>query len=344
MKTSLLAMIAIILTTPFAFAQDVIVLDDGPSTGLGPGVSIVSGTWDHRTEAQHGGTWEQTGSRFSQNHDAHIRYATTLPTTGIWALEIWTTNTLNRNDPTATITHGDGTSSSSFNVNQADLANARNQWLSLGHYDFTSTSATYEYNLQLSSNTGTGVNSQNTDAVRWVRLDANPAEATPVVVGVAGGISQDFYQESGTWSTSTNRKGVYEVFNRLSEELGATATFSAPLQAYQYEVKFTWNIADDRSQDTLVQVFDAHGVTHQFRVDQTVAPAGDVFHGVNWMSLGAFDLNASSTVRVIADETALSSGRFVVADGVQFIAIPEPGTLVLVGIALGSLLIFRRRR
>lgn len=324
------------------WAQDVILIDNGTSAGLGPGVESLAGTWLFRNESQHSGTWEQTGSHFANNNsDSRIRYSTQLPTSGLWAFEIWATNTLNHTT-TATITHGDGTQSTGMPLNQGGMGgDASNQWLSLGIYDFTSTTETFSYTLNTS---GT---QQNTDAVRWVRMDANPFEATPIVVSSSAGISPSFYTETGTgWiSSGTNdRKGVYNTLNRFTDVVGDFATYNAPLQAFQYEVKITWSEANNRSNNVLYEVLDANNVTHQFRIDQTISTVGDVFLGVNWHSLGSFDLDENSTVRIVMDQAAKDGGDFMNANGIQFIAIPEPGTLMLVGVALGSLLLFRRRK
>jgi hypothetical protein len=331
-KTYQFLVLSALLSATTAFAQ-VILIEDGSSIALDPNVS-TTGTWAYRTEAQHGGTYLDTGSRFSSS--GTIQYSSSLPTAGVWGLEVWVTNTLNSNNSSVSFTTSSGTVSPTMQQGSMDLAST-DQWLSLGHYNFDSGAN----NLTLTAN---GAN-QNSDAVRWVRLDADPSAATAVVTGVAGGISPDFYQESGSWISSSNRFGVYDLANRLSSELGATATFSAPIEAFQYEVRFTWNFDSSRSKDTLVEVFDAHGATHQFRIDQSVAVLGDTYLGVDWMSLGTFDLNANSTLKVIADGTALASGSHVVADGVQFIAvIPEPGTLALLGFAVGTVLLFHRRK
>ena len=54
------------------------------------------------------------------------------------------------------------------------------------------------------------------------------------------------------------------------------------------------------------------------------------------MSGASFSINANNTT-----STTDSAGLFT---GMQVVAIPEPSTLALVGIALGSLVFFRRRR
>lgn len=332
----------LLLASPPVSAQDEVLIDDGtigsPST-LNPNVS-TTGTWSYRTEAQHSGTWQDTGSRFSSS--GSIEYSSSLPTAGQWALEIWVTDTLNADNSSVSFTTSGGTLSPT--IHQASMRNgntytaASDQWLSLGHYNFDAGANSYILNAN-------GTN-QNSDAVRWRRLDADPSAVTPVVTAVAGGISPDFYAETGTgWINSGNKNGVYGRPNRLSDTEGDMAVFTAPVESFLYEVQLTYVPDSGRSQSALVEVLDANNVTHQFRVDQTVAPTDAFALGVDWLSLGNFELNASSSVSVIADADALSTGTFVVSDGVRFIAaIPEPGTLALVGIALGALLLFRRRK
>ena len=57
-----------------------------------------------------------------------------------------------------------------------------------------------------------------------------------------------------------------------------------------------------------------------------------VFENIT-LTNGGFDL-----------DLAIGSSRRIGISGMQIVAIPEPGTLVLVGIALGSLLLFRRKK
>ncbi|MCC5844165.1 MAG: PEP-CTERM sorting domain-containing protein [Verrucomicrobia bacterium] len=77
------------------------------------------------------------------------------------------------------------------------------------------------------------------------------------------------------------------------------------------------------------------------------------FSGFNAGTMGSWTLaNFTSTNFNASDFTATGitydsglSGQFVVsADSLHFSVIPEPGTLALVAIALGSLLFFRRRK
>lgn len=76
------------------------------------------------------------------------------------------------------------------------------------------------------------------------------------------------------------------------------------------------------------------------------------FRGFNASAMGTYTLiEFGSTNFTATDFSATNitydsglSGQFVVTgDSLQFAVIPEPGTLALVGIALGSLLLFRRR-
>lgn len=332
-----------IICSASLFGQNVVVLDDGPSTGLNPGVSILSGTWSYRTEAQHSGTYLNTGSRFSGNANAQIQYRTTLPTAGIWSMEVYVTNTLNRSDPTVTITHGDGTASTSFGLNQANTNSAaQDQWMSLGTYNFDGGSINYDYRLALAN-----VNqNQNTDAVRWVKVEAgNPHGATPIVVDRLGGI-QGFYSETGTWENSSNQNGTYGTANRFTTTLDSTATFTAPLAAYIYEIQVNYNPLDSRTSQALVEVLDAHGNITDLRINQQEALTDDTGLGVSWLSLGEFALDGSSSVSFINDLLAFNSGDFMVTDSVRFIpvaAIPEPSIYALIFGALGLGVILIRR-
>ncbi|MCC5843852.1 MAG: PEP-CTERM sorting domain-containing protein [Verrucomicrobia bacterium] len=81
----------------------------------------------------------------------------------------------------------------------------------------------------------------------------------------------------------------------------------------------------------------------------------EIWFNPDYSNLGAADFASTSDTRigrsgasnaytgVTYGGNAIGDAR-VIWDEVQVVAIPEPGTLVLVGIALGSLVLFRRRR
>ena len=61
-------------------------------------------------------------------------------------------------------------------------------------------------------------------------------------------------------------------------------------------------------------------------------------------SLGSLSVNAGETVWFRWDAAVGNNGNIAAVNDFSVTAIPEPGTLVLLGIALGTLAIFRRRR
>ncbi len=332
-RTTVCSMIAAFLGSaallPAAHAD--IIIDDGPS-GI-PTNPALTGTWLYRTEAEHGGTYNDTGLRFAVNTNGNdtATYTANIPAAGLWSVEIYMTNTLNASGVPVSVGHAGGTQN--LTINQA-VVGATDGWMSLGVYQLNAGSNTYAIT--------SGSANTTTDAVRWAQAGTDAVTSFVVDTNNAG--VNGFYSESGSgWITSTNRGVLYNTKDRLSNGADAVATVTSPLAAAFYEIGLTWGGADGRATNALVRITDAFGATHDMRINQELNPTDSTAFGTSWLDLGSFAFDTSSTVQLIMDESA--GGSFIALDGVRFTyasAIPEPASLALMG--LGSLLMLSRAR
>jgi len=349
MRWAVRGMIAVVCSAAWMTAtMAAIVLDDDA-----PSVTLTGG-WNYRTVGAHGGAYG-SGSNFAFDGDpATATYSTTIPTAGVWGVEMWWNDDGHNNSyaTPVTITHADGTTA--MTVDQSYEQGGR--WVSLGTFNFDAGATA---SLMIDNAGAPGVPLYNVaaraDAVRFAQAGADPL--TDVVIDsqngtdVPQGAGPNTYTEAGTWFNSTFNDPplLYGNEDRLSNTQGSVATFDAPLALANYEVQVTWNPVDNRSENALYELVDWQGTVYPFRFNQTAEPGDDTGWGQNWASLGVFPLDETSEVRLVADALAVAGGSdYVVADGVRFIydspfptqqSVPEPSTLLvwslLAGLGLG---------
>ena len=339
MRKHLSLIVATTVFTASPMAHAAIIVDDGPSGSPNP---VLAGSWQYRTEAQHSGTYNDTGLRFAAGGDDTATYTAVIPTAGLWAVDTYMTNTLNQANVPVSVSTAAGTQNLTINQN---LDDATDGWMSLGVYNLNAGANTYTIT--------SGGGNTTTDAVRWSQLGVDTPASFAVDSNNAG--VNGFYSESGSWFNSSNKSNLYGNPDRISDEIGDIATTTAPLEQALYEIALSWEEDSGRADNALVRIVDAFGDTHDLRVNQTLAPVGDSEFAVDWFSLGTFAFDATSSLSLIVDDQA---GGFVVSDGVRFSfvdtigtddpsdgapAVPEPAGLALLSLAALTLSSRRRR-
>jgi len=147
----------------------------------------------------------------------------------------------------------------------------------------------------------------------------DPGPPTPIpVMTIDNG--DPGYSESGTgWRGQTQRRAFRGSLRWHPAGRGrstASWTFTG-LSAGSYNVEATWVPAINRAANAPYTLSDGTTGLGMFPVNQKVPPAGDLFGGSAWSSLGTFPV-ASGTLRVQLSDNA--NGR-VIADGVRVIPV-----------------------
>ena len=176
-------------------------------------------------------------------------------------------------------------------------------------------------------NEPTALAGSNTPMARWARklgaaaslttVDPGPP-APPPVVTIDN--RDRGYSESGTgWRGQTQRQAFQGSLRWHAAGTGSNTahwTF-AGLSPGGYKVEATWVPAGNRAGNAPYTVSDGTTDLATLRVNQRVAPAGDLFAGSSWHSLGTFAV-ATGTLQVRLSDKA--NGR-VIADGVRIIPV-----------------------
>ena len=336
---SLRVFFACILTVPMVSWAETIIDQNS---------AVRTGTWEQRNEGASGftNTYNGGGTHFAfEGNAATATYSANL-TPGLYSVEFWTPS--REATPNGLLTVQQGANSTQFRMNQNDnTARWSGGWMSLGVYDFGAGNVDV-----ILDNAGADGPKDNvgvaTGAVRFARLEDG---VTPFIadsnLGPVGSELEFYTETSGTWITSSNDAGMDGIHwgtNRLSNSPDAEAIFgnNMPLARGIYELDLTWAAGSNRTANALLTVVDGNNISHNFAINQKLDPSDFVLDGLLWDNIGTFDLDFAGGI----SEVRLSSadGDFLSADAMRLTLIPEPGTLMLVGVALGSLLLFRRRK
>lgn len=181
---------------------------------------------------------------------------------------------------------------------------------------------------------------------------ATVAQAAPIVIDDGGvGFSRSgdgFYGQSTGWGYNN----TYWWSNYVASNPAKANWQFSSLTAGDYDVYVTWSTRftwDDDAEAAPYTVFNGMITGTSLgtvNVNQSAAPAGVSYDGVNWYKLGTFSITGSQlAVQLRAVST---QGGTIIADGV-FIeaaaaAVPEPTTFGLAAMAVGMLVGRRRRR
>lgn len=167
-----------------------------------------------------------------------------------------------------------------------------------------------------------------TDAVLW------EVQRTVILDNADVGVTS----RSGTWEISDSRfrGGFIEDTLELSDTPGSTFTFdlTVPDQGL-YEVYLRW-AHSSHDDDVSIQLLDGEGRSTDLIIDMSD-------NGGRWNYLTTLELNPEALGLTDNTLTLFVGGdRFVSADGVLIRLVPEPSSLLLLGV-FGGVLIMRRR-
>lgn len=132
------------------------------------------------------------------------------------------------------------------------------------------------------------------------------------------------YSRTNGWANVTNLNGFqsdydYHAAGNGSESAGWTVTNLAP---GPYEVFARWVPFSNRASNAPYTVFDGVSSRGTVLVDQRLAPTGDLENGINWQSLGTFQISTGVLNVRLGD----NANGYVIADAVRIVpnGIPDP--------------------
>lgn len=233
-------------------------------------------------------------------------------TAGSWLVEVWNpTDSTSMVSGTTSVTHASGSTDYAF-VQHA----LGGSWTPLGFHQFNAGSG----GNVTTAGPASGSSFTYADAVRFTSRDELPTASFEL--GSTFARTQD-----ASWFIGSKKDNV-------SNTAGEAHSFTLNITPGDYALDYHY-LTGIRSSDTTVEVWDGASKLSTLVIDQSLG--SEAFTS---MSLGTFSFSGGTAeIRTIA-----SGNGFASVSGVDIIAIPEPGTLALLGIALGALVLFRRRK
>jgi hypothetical protein len=307
--TSLALLCALSVLNPLS--AQVVIIDSHDYGESGTGTFSTDSTLGRTKAGQYHTNVSSNGSYIL----ATGKTATWTPTlsAGTWLVEVW--------NPTADTSMVTNTTRVNHAAGSSDYAFLQHSlggdWASLGFHQF---------------NAGTGGNVTIPSAAQYAYADAVRFTHVNELPTASFELASTFARsQTGTWAVGSKT-------DLITATPGATHNFTLNVTPGTYSLDYRYYNGELRATDTIVQVWD--GATQL---------GGDIILNQNTgldsftsSLLGSYTFTGTSAViRTIATGTG---GNNASVYGVDLTVIPEPGTLALVGIALGSLLLFRRRR
>ncbi len=289
----------------------VTVVDDGDA-----GYSDV-GNWEARSNVEaYQGDWRRN-VKGSGTEIATWQF-TDVPAGWQDVYVTWKDNTNRAVDAEYTIYDGDaatGQLEGVTDVNQTvapdDVLYDGSWWRKLGTFDVQNGTLTVE--LSDDFETGTYLSG---DAVRYEAAAGAPAAPTLVDDGDLD------YSETGIWNPTTGTTEHYDGDKRKalrSDTATSTASWTfEDVPVGWVEVYTTWKSSTNQVTDAPYTVFDDTTALGTIDVNQQLSPSDGWFDGVQWHSLGVFEVNSESLVVELTNASDHLGVQYVIADAVRY--------------------------
>jgi hypothetical protein len=146
----------------------------------------------------------------------------------------------------------------------------------------------------------------------------------PAVIHVADDGDPNF-AVTGPWVHETAQSAAYQADHHVltGGQTGTAAWTFAGLEPRIYEVQTTWAASSNNATSAPYVLFDDDLQRGTVLVDQTAAPAGTLFDGRRWHSLGLVRAE-SDTLKVELSAAGVAGGQRVLADAVRIVPVIPP--------------------
>lgn len=128
---------------------------------------------------------------------------------------------------------------------------------------------------------------------------------------------------------------------------GALWAFSG-LSAGTYDIWATWVHASNRATDAMYEVYDDGTLLDTVYLNQEIAPSEtytDFGITAEWEPFSSsYTITSGTLIVVLYGQSTLGNDNYVIADAIRIASVPEPATLMLLGIGLLALGLLHRRR